>query len=88
MTDFILHDGTYVELGQQYQYTMFVGNFVCTIVALHPMTERMEIHWELEQPMDDSNITWSSFELGYRVGIIQRYEKGKPTKKIPPLNFL
>ena len=98
MTDFILHDGTMLDHGQRYIFTMFTGEFVCTIDALFPMKEKVIIRWSNdiiasittgEDVVGDTtwDLQWSSFEIGYTTGLIRPYDMGKPTRKLPPHNF-
>lgn len=98
MTDFTLHDGTILDFGQRWTFVMYTGNFVCTIESLFPKTEKVLIRWDLdviasmttgEDILGDKtwDLMWSSFETGYRMGLIFPYDVGVPPKKVIPFSF-
>lgn len=98
MTDFILDDGTILEVGQQWTIVLHTGNFVGTILALYSRREKVIIEFNTNIMASitqgenvDGYVTWdlmwSSFKAGYEVGTMYRHDTGKPTKRLPPLNF-
>ena len=100
MTNFTLYDGTVLDHNQQWAIVLYTDTFVGTITALFPKTEKVILEFEVNIPasittgtqrmVDGStwDIMWSSFEAGYRVGTIYRYDAGKPSKRLPPHSFV
>jgi hypothetical protein len=99
MTNFIFDDGVMLEVGQQWTIILHTGRFTGTIISLYPTREKVVIEFDVNIMASittgenvDGYITWdlmwSSFKTGYEVGTLFRYNTGKPTKRIPPLNFI
>ncbi len=98
MTNFILDDGTVVETGQQWTFVLHTGRFTGTILALYPRREKIIIEFDNNIMASITtgediggyitwDLMWSSFMVGYAVGTMFRHDTGKPSKRIPPLNF-
>jgi len=76
MTNYILDDGTYVDVGQVWTCEG-VGEF--TIIYLDNFTEQMFIN--------DGEISWSNFKLRYENEVLYRYDIISPKKYIIPYCF-
>jgi hypothetical protein len=99
MTNFILPDGTIVDVGQEWAIDMTGGPMVCVIQELFSMKEMMILGFPvnvissltLGEPVKERvtwDLHWSTFVYGYEQGTICRHAVGEPTKRIPPMNFI
>ena len=99
MTDFILSDGTIVDVGQEWAIDMKGGPMVCSIQSLFSTKEMMILEFQvnvlstltLGEPVRERttwDLGWSTFLYGYEQGTIYRHAVGEPSKRIPPMNFI
>ena len=91
MTDFKLHDGTYLDRGQEYEITMVTWNpdspTRIKISQLDSRRERIDFYAYLPTYVEFVTLSWQEFDLGYQRDIIRKWNPIPIVKRLPPHRF-
>lgn len=95
MTNFILDDGSVVDIGQEWVFTLPYrdGDAIGTVQELHPKLENMSFTFsftdtDTEWKIFKFDTPWSDFSAAYNLGNICRHNRGYPNKRVNPHAFI
>ena len=88
MTDFLLHNGTYLDRGQEYEMDLLQG---CVRIKIFKLDSRKEkIFFYVYEPTTivTRDMSWQEFNLAYQRNMIRPYEPLRIVKRLPPHTFI
>ena len=88
MTDFQLHDGTYLDRGQEYEIDLLHGRARIKIFKLDSRTERIYFYVYKPTTIVTRDLSWQEFNLAYQRDMIRPYDPLHVIKRLPPHKFL
>lgn len=88
MTDFLLHNGTYLDRGQEYEIDLLTGVHRIKIRNLDSMKERIWFHVYEPTVIVMRELSWQEFNLAYQRNMIREYNPLRIVKRLPPHTFL